>query len=153
MTTAPPRPWTRSETLAIADCDCTQCHGLGLEHGKLGSIEPCNCVLQAVFRAVFDRFQVCTAKEKSLSRVTLDPQGPAGRATWGRKDEEFVADVLLIARRTLNRAEMRLWRLHYVLGADWRLCCQRLDVGRAAFLSAAYRVEQKLGRAFRDEAL
>ena len=61
-----------------------------------------------------------------------------------------MADFLLVAKRTLNRAEHRLFRFHYLLGADWRLCCARLNVEKGQFFHAVYRVEQKLGRVLRE---
>ena len=86
-----------------------------------------------------------------MSKVTLDGASPhSRRAVWGRKDEEFVADFMLIAKRTLNRAEHQLFRFHYLLGADWRLCCKRLNVEKGIFFHAVYRVEQKLGRVLRE---
>ena len=86
-----------------------------------------------------------------MTKVTLDGASPnSRRAVWGRKDEEFVADFLLTTKRTLNRAEHQLFRFHYLLGADWRLCCKRLKVEKGPFFHAVYRVEQKLGRVFRE---
>ena len=43
-----------------------------------------------------------------------------------------------------------MFRFHDLLGADWKLCARRLGIGRGEFYHAAYRIEQKLGRAFRE---
>ena len=83
--------------------------------------------------------------------MTLDGTSPrCRRAVWGRKDEEFIADFLLVTKRTLNAAEHQLFRYHYLLSADWRLCCGRLGMEKGVFFHAVYRIEQKLGRIFRE---
>ena len=61
-----------------------------------------------------------------------------------------MADFVLIAKRALNPPEHRLFRYHFLLGADWRLCCQQLKVEKGQFFHAVYRIEQKLGRLFRE---
>ena len=143
--------WNRTDTLSIADHRCSICHGLGLRGGRLDANQPCNCTLRAIFRACYQKFQVCAVKEKTLTTVTFDGASPRSRrAVWGRKDEEYVADFMLVAKRSLNRAEHRLFRFHYLLGADWRLCCRRLNVDKGQFFHAVYRVEEKLGRIFRE---
>jgi hypothetical protein len=50
----------------------------------------------------------------------------------------------------LDDSEHRLFRYHFLLGADWKLCARKLSVDRGNFFHAVYRVEQKLGRAFRE---
>lgn len=86
-----------------------------------------------------------------MSRVSLEPHlGRSRPTTWGRKDEEYIADFCLVARRTLNEFEYRLFRYHFLLGADWKLCTRRLEMDRGNFFHAVYRIEQKLGRIFRE---
>ena len=76
--------------------------------------------------------------------------GPERRVMWGRRDEEYVADFCLVSRRALNELEYSIFRFHFLLGADWRLCCRKLEMERGEFFHHVYRIEQKLGRAFRD---
>ncbi len=144
--------WTRSETLALAMHNCTQCHGSGLRFAKKGALAaPCNCVLRAIFRICCDRFVRCARQERHLSRISLEPHSGRQRSsTWGRKDEEYIADFCLISRRTLDDFEHRLFRYHFLLGADWKLCTRRLGIDRGNFFHAVYRIEQKLGRVFRE---
>lgn len=143
--------WNRTDTLPIADHQCSLCHGLGLRGGRLDATQPCNCTLRAIFRACYQRFQFSAVKEKTLTTVSFDgASARSRRAVWGRKEEEYVADFMLIAKRTLNRAEHQLFRFHFLLGADWRLCCKRLSVEKGQFFHAVYRIEQKLGRVFRE---
>jgi hypothetical protein len=61
-----------------------------------------------------------------------------------------MVDFELVARRTLDEQEHKLFRFHFLLGADWRLCCARLKMTRGSFYHAVYRIQQKLGRAFRE---
>ena len=46
--------------------------------------------------------------------------------------------------------EYEVFRFHFLLGADWRLCCRQMKIDRGTFFHSVYRVEQKLGRIFRD---
>ena len=143
--------WSRSETLTLAMPQCTQCHGSGLRLAKKGALTPCNCVLRCIFRICYDRFVKCVTQERHLSRISLEPQAGRQRSnTWGRKDEEFIADFSLVARRALSESEYRLFRYHFVLGADWKLCTRKLGVDRGNFFHSVYRIEQKLGRLFRE---
>ncbi len=142
--------WTRSETIALAKNSCTQCHGLGLRLGRKG-MAPCNCVLRAIFRTCYARFRHCASKEKYLSRISLDfIPGRERSFSWGRKDEEYMADFVLVSQRVLSEEDFRVFRFHFVLGADWKLCCRRLGIDRGNFFHAIYRIEQELGRAYRE---
>jgi hypothetical protein len=143
--------WTQSETLALAAPACNVCFGRGLRILRDRSATACNCVLRAIFRACFDRYRDVMVREKYMSRVTLDKlPGREGRGTWGRKDEEYAADFCLLSRRTLSEAEREVFRRHFLMGADWKLCCLRLGMDRGNFFHSVYRIEQKLGRAFRE---
>ena len=146
--------WNRSETIALASEQCTICHGDGLRYTPVkGKTGPCNCVLRSVFRACYARFRDCVGKEKQISMVSLqycESGKGGGRRTWGRRDEEYVADFCLIAKRTLTESEHQLFRFHFLLGADWRLCCRRLEMDRGLFFHAVYRIQQKLGLVFRE---
>src|SRR5215467_11667845 len=95
--------WTRSETLALAMHECTQCHGSGLRLARKGALSPCNCVLRAIFRACYQRFVKCASQERHLSKISVEPHAGRQRtSTWGRKDEEYRADFCLVTRRTLT---------------------------------------------------
>jgi hypothetical protein len=108
-------------------------------------------VLRSIFRICFQRFQRCVTQERHLSRVSLEPHAGRGRpVSWGRKDEEYIADFCLVARRTLSEEEHRLFRYHFLLGADRKLCTRKLGMDRGNFFHAVYRIEQKLGRVFRE---
>jgi hypothetical protein len=143
--------WSRSDTLALAMLNCSQCHGSGLRLAKKGALAPCNCVLRSIFRVCYTRFLRCVTQERHLSRVSLEASlGKKRPGTWGRKDEEYIADFCLVARRALDEEEHRLFRFHFLLGADWKLCSRRLGLDRGAFFHEVYRMEQKLGRVFRE---
>jgi len=143
--------WDRSETLVLAQQACSVCYGLGLRPGRGGVSTPCHCVFRSIFRACYARFQQCAMKEKYISRVSLEANsGKQRKAVWGLKNEEYIADFCLVSRRTLNDAEYRLFKYHFLLGADWNLCCRKLHVDRGTFFHEVYRIQQKLGRVFRE---
>jgi len=143
--------WTRSETLGLAAAQCAQCRGLGLKPMRSGEDAACRCVYKAIFRACYARFRQCAQKERSLSKVTLEfgPKG-GGRVTWGRKDEEYMADFYLVTRRTLTPAEWRVFSYHFLLGADAKLCAKKLKLNRGQFFHALYRIEALLGKVYRE---
>jgi hypothetical protein len=143
--------WTRSETIALAANNCTSCHGLGLLPAKRGGQTVCNCVFRAIFRICYNRFRTCVTKEKYMTRVTMSlTRGRERHFTWSRKDEEYIADFTLVARRSLNEADYKIFKYHYLLGADWKLCCRKLKMDRGRFFHAVYRIQQRLGRIFRE---
>jgi len=146
--------WNRSETIAIAKESCAHCRGLGLRarHTDRNIDDmPCNCVLREIFRCCYSRFRSCARKEKQMSQARLEfIDGQSRRQVWGRKDEEYMADFCLVSKRFLDEFEYKVFRFHFLLGADWRLCCRRLNMDKGLFFHAVYRIEQKLGRAFRE---
>jgi hypothetical protein len=144
--------WSRSEIIALAKESCTHCHGYGLRRGSSGGMDaPCNCVLRTIFKACYTRFRYCALAEKRITQARLDVIGGKDRRmVWGRREEEYVADFILVSRRILNDYEHKIFRFHFLLGADWKLCCRRLKMDRGAFFHAIYRIQEKLGRAFRE---
>jgi len=76
--------------------------------------------------------------------------GRDGRRSYGRRNEEYAADFSLIARRTLSRLELRILNLHVLGEVEYAGCCAALGMDRGNFFHAVYRIQQKLGRAFRE---
>ncbi len=143
--------WNRSETLALAQQSCIYCYGLGLRPGRAGASTPCNCVFRAIFRACYARFRQCASKDKYMSRVSLEANpGRLRKCVWGWKNEEYTADFCLVSRRNLDDQQYTLFKYHFLLGADWKLCCRKLNMDRGTFFHEVYRIEQKLGRTFRE---
>jgi hypothetical protein len=66
------------------------------------------------------------------------------------KREEYLADFNLIARRSLTDNDYRLFRYTFLLGADWMMCCNRLQMDRGNYFHAVYRVEAILGRNYAE---
>lgn len=143
--------WTRSETIALASPSCVQCYGLGLVPSRRTKEIPCSCVLRSIFRACLNKFHQCASKEKHISRARLEvsPRG-THRGNWGRKDEEYCADFLLVSRRTLTPEEYQVFNWHFLLGADYRLVCRKTGMDRGNFFHLVYRVQSKLGRTFSE---
>jgi hypothetical protein len=149
-----PVQWTRSETLALALNACTFCYGLGMRPGAHGKQTPCHCVFRAIFRACHRRFRDLCAKEGNIVNVSVarleGNYGARGRGTWGFKDEEYCADFCLVSRRALTLHQHRVFRFHFLLGADWSVCCAKLGLQRGEFFHEVYRIEEALGRVFRE---
>ncbi len=90
-------------------------------------------------------------KEKHISRVSLESNpGRQRKSVWGMKNEEYMADFCLISRRTLTESEYKLFKFHFLLGAEWKLCCKKLNMDRGTFFHEIYRIQQKLGKVFRE---
>lgn len=143
--------WTRSETLALANQRCSVCRGIGIRDGKKEDKLPCKCVLRAIFRICFQRFVECVTIDSTISQVRIERRpGKAGHVTWGRKQEEYIADFMKFTERTLTPAQFKLFRYHFLLGADYLLCCRRLQIDKGTFFHAVYRIQQRLGNAFRS---
>ena len=86
-----------------------------------------------------------------MSRVSLEANpSRERRSVWGLKNEEYIADFCLVSRRVLDDHQYRIFKFHFLLGADWKLCCTRLKMERGDFFHEVYRIQQKLGRAFRE---
>jgi hypothetical protein len=146
--------WNHSNVIALSKTGCVHCNGLGLHNGKIAGTEaPCNCVLRSVFRACYSRFRNCISSQGHAGTVQWEHCGTGrdSRRSYGRRSEDFMADFCLVAQRTLDKEEYDLFRFHYLLGADWKLCARRLGLEereKGSFFHLVYRVEQKLGRAF-----
>lgn len=143
--------WNRSNTIGLAKESCTRCHGQGIRLVRRATEVPCNCVFRAIFRACYNRFRECAALADRISPVTLEYcPGPVGGRVYSRKREEYICDFLLVSRRVLDPGENRLFRYHFLLGADWRLCCRQLKMDRGDFFHQLYYIEEKLGRVFAE---
>jgi hypothetical protein len=142
--------WIPSELYLLALRDCQQCSGTGIRREKRGEPVPCGCSLRGVFRTCYLRFRDCVMRSKCRTQVSFErnPRGQSGRGAWCRKEEEYIADFELVSRRTLDAFHHRLFRYHFVLGADWGLCCRRMRIDRGTFFHSIYRIEEKLGKAF-----
>lgn len=148
--------WNRSQTLALAGYHCVHCHGVGTVQGRNGEDTPCNCVFRGIFRACYTRFRECLEKDKHIPQANLERgSGASGRRYfWSRKEEEYVADFHLVSKRALTSPgsgnDYEIFRFHYLLGADWRMCCRRLNIDKGRFYHRIYRIEEKLGRIYRE---
>jgi len=92
---------------------------------------------------------MCATSADHIGSVSLDfCGGNHGHRSYSRKREEFIADFCLVSRRSLDDEEHTLFKYHFLLGADWKLCCRRLKIDRGSFFHMVYRIEQKLGRIF-----
>lgn len=142
--------WNHSDLALLAQACCSTCHGLGVRREKKGEPLPCGCALRTIFRACYRRFRECAIRGKYRSSVSFErtPSGRTNRGMWCRKEEEYIADFVLVSRRSLDPWHYQIFRFHFLLGADWRLCSRRLRVTRGNFYHAVYRIEERLGKVF-----
>ena len=143
--------WNRSNTIGLAKATCAYCRGNGVRVVRKGRERPCNCVFRGIFRACFNRFRECAELAPHIGSVSLEfCPGRDSRRTYSRKREEYMADFCLVSRRTLDPWEHQVFRYHFLLGADWKLCCRQLKIDRGNFFHTVYRIEQKLGHIFAE---
>src|ERR1039458_5568034 len=138
----------RSDWVALAKTGCVSCNGTGLCDDDM-----CSCVDRKVFRIVLAKIRTIAVGAHLIRPLALVAASrPYGQQGHGRRNEEFTADVYLTAKRTLtDPIEWDLFRFHYMLGADWRACCPKLgNMDRGTFWHCAYRVEEKLGKMWRE---
>jgi hypothetical protein len=141
MVTTKPFEWTRQKTLGVANHSCVACHGLGLAGGRLDAMQPCSCVLRAIFRECLTMFVSIATQPRSLDRAI----------GWSRCDENYMADFVAIAKRTLVDGDLhRVFRIHFLLGAAPEACIKKLGGDCGGFYHAVSQIEQQLGRAFAE---
>ena len=142
--------WNHSDLGLLAFESCTTCGGSGVRRQKRGRPIPCGCALRAIFRACHARFRDCVFRGKFRSRISFErtPSGRTNRGMWSRPEEEYMADFVLVSKRHLDEWHYRVYNYHFLLGADWRMCCKRLGLSRGNFYHAVYRIEEKLGQVF-----
>jgi hypothetical protein len=109
---------------------------------------PCECVYRAIFRSCFSGFR--EDDDPHIGTVSWEFSPMGGRRMYGRKREEYNADFCLVGGRVLTDADYEVFKLHFLLGADWRLCCRQLHMDRGSFYHAVYRIEERLGRVFAE---
>jgi hypothetical protein len=152
------KTWTRGEVIALARQGCVHCFGLGLRSGRREQQTVCQCVLRKIFQIVYAKFRAVSGRDGFRSRVAMwqpfeRTGGSRRRGTFSFRSEEFLADFILLSRRALGGRATRAWRLfdwHYLRGADFHVCCRELGMHRGEFFHEVYRVQERLGRAYRD---
>jgi hypothetical protein len=88
-----------------------------------------------------------------------EPACGASAASWSFRrsrwreavhEEDYLADFLLPAKhlKPLEQQIFKFHYLHYLLGADWKLCSRKLGMDRGNFFHACYRIEEALGEAY-----
>ena len=144
--------WNRSHVIGLAKETCKHCQGFGMQSEEIdGALTPCKCVFRAIFRACFRRFRYLATNARHVSKTRAEHMnGRESRVLWGRRDEEYIADFCNIAKRHLTPDEHRIFRFHYLLGGDWKLCCRQLKMDRGDFFHQVYRIQEKLGRILRE---
>jgi hypothetical protein len=162
------QPEFGGDVIALAYEKCVCCFGMGLCQPRHREAKPCKCVYRAVFRACYNRFKFCSDAPPRLPACPFRRNaknggatgnnssaacGPSVRLRYGHPNAEYSADFLAIARRTLGAADSfryRVFERHYLRRENWRVCTAQLGMDRGTFFHEVYRIEEALGRAFRE---
>jgi len=125
---------------------------LGLRKTPIKEVsKPCGCVFRAIFRACFVRYRHCIEKSGTSSCLTYDKsEGPTGHRFYGRRNEEYIADFELVCRRSLSQEEYDVFNWHFIQGADWKYCIEKVGIDKGMFFHRVYVLQEKLGRVFRE---
>lgn len=148
---------TREQSdLLMASETCGRCNGTG-RNKKLGKDNvdavSCTCVFIGIFRECHRRFRQYNEKPKHLSITSfVRTHGADASRSFGRKNEEFLADYICIAKRTLGPEsfDYKIFKFRYLLGADASLIQRRMKITGEQYRNTDARIIEKLGRAFRD---
>ena len=124
---------------------CRSCYGLGHVDEA-----PCKCVYRRIAKDVLKKYRECRESGKINSRVSFcrTGSGPTNSGHWGRKEEEFCADVDIAVRRQLQGADRVLFRRYWIDGASSADLLVELRMSRGAFFHAVYALEEEMGRVF-----
>jgi hypothetical protein len=78
--------------------------------------------------------------------------GKTNARIWGHKNLEYVADFAAVARHALGEGtlEHRVFKAHYLLGADCPLVCRQLGIDVDTFHAICDSIRYRLGRALRE---
>jgi hypothetical protein len=143
--------WNRSTAIGLASATCSQCEGHGMCDLRGTAERPCSCVFRAIFRACYRRFRDFATDGATPGAVSIDHvDGPVGKQVYSFKREEYMADFCLTTRRALSENDYRIFRYTFLLGAEWTLCCKRLNLDRGTFFHHVYRIQGILGRNFAE---
>lgn len=65
-----------------------------------------------------------------------------------------MADFVLVSRKALagDPVSLSIFKWHVLYGAAWPLCAARLSITRGEFFHHLYRMQQTLGRVYRELA-
>ena len=136
----------------MAQTGCVHCNGLGTRSENLNSKDaPCNCVLRAAWRSCWNRFSMLKASSYSPRTISIEScgNGPKGRIGGrGIMQLNYMADLVLIARRILGKEDYKVFYSYYLDGATWQTVCAQLGMSRGNFFHAVYRIQETCGLAF-----
>lgn len=133
--------------LPMATAKCQICAGIGVRFGYVAHL--CACVSRRICRVMTDRYRENQTEPRySLScNPNINMSGKDSRLSWGRKNEEFNADLWLLAKRTLDEEHFRVFRLHSLEAIEWQKATKKLGLKRGQFFHCVYRAEEAVGRA------
>lgn len=134
----------------LAHPSCALCEGTGFRDTESQTV--CRCVHREVFRVCLAKVRECSQKEHSVfvCKQSHPAVGNRRAVLFSFPPSEFIADFCNVAKRALSSAEHQVFRFRYLLGADWKMCCTRLQMNRAKFFVICEAIESKLGQRFAE---
>jgi len=108
--------------------------------------EPSPTLSESAYRAIwaecYELWLECRAGSTGNVRARI------GCVDFGRPIEEYLADVIVLARRKLTIYELIVFTRAYVWQWNAHRCCRSLRIDRARFYQQSQDIQTKLGRAF-----
>jgi hypothetical protein len=146
--------------IGLALGSCYACQGTGWCGPRLRTWRPrervCHCVYRRVFGVCWARYREIAATGGGAARMEIGASGYVASLVGA----EYLADCLLVARRTLSPypLERAVFETHIVGGLAWaqsvvRLARMGLLLSRGNFFHAVYRAQQRVGQAYLEERL
>jgi hypothetical protein len=121
--------------------------------GRTADKAVCSCVYRRVCSDVIRRFRyAASGLHVGPHPINLDHVTSPGYGKHARwiQESDYVADVTLMARRTLDPDAYKLFRLYHVQGLDIRVCAQRLGIHSQECFRRVQDIEAQLGKAFKE---
>lgn len=138
-----------STKLVLTRRACVHCDGSGqrliTDPNGDRRLVTCKCVLRDAFRVCLNCWHGANQAAGWL-RYDRGRHGPS----FSRPREEYLADLVLTAHRTLTPRDFMVFRLHHIQRLPWHHVCPIVGLSRGNFFHAVYGIEELLGERFRN---
>jgi hypothetical protein len=129
--------------LACSDPRCCVCGGLGTLRRGSRELAVCNCVARTAFDVVLRRWKRCAFELAEVIAFGHRPGRP-GANTTGQRRAEYLADVVLTARKSLDPESLALFEA-YAYGVPHERTAARLGITLAALHGRIKKLKTRLG--------
>lgn len=140
------------DALAMALASCTRCHGYGMRSSRGHGMTVCECVHRHIFRASLARYRIESDRMGEASSWRIEQVAHA--FSHGNKSAEYCADFGMLARRTLDDAQYRIFVRHIVAKLPWYRCCTVAGANaKKYFYDSVYRIHRLMGIALAEAGM